>query len=80
MAILIPLRRVFDDDDLVAYDFFASRGERGRLIIDKHTGEGTLDEAETDDNMTDFTSSRAVRVARKLWESKEYPLETDYRA
>ena len=80
MAILIPLRRVFGDDDLVAYDFFDSRDERGRLVIDKHTGEVTLDEAETNDNMTDFTSSRAVRAARKLWERREYPLETDYRA
>lgn len=80
MAILIPLRRVFDDDDIVAYDFFASAGERGRLIIDKHSGDITLDEGETDESMTAFTSSRAIRVARELWERGDYPVETDYRA
>ena len=79
MAILIPLRRVLDDADVAAYDFYAPGGERGRLLIDKRTGDVTLVEEDTDEGITEFTSSRAIRVGRQMWERGEYPAEADYR-
>jgi len=78
MGVYIPIRKVFEDEEAVIYEYGKGSVSLGKIRLSKSTGEMTL--LDTSAAATEFVWSRAKRKLELHHANGEYPDNTAWAA